>query len=349
MNREQYYKLKLAMDSKTIAEKLVPALQLSLASSNRFDNRKFAQDNNEGFFLQRELTLLETRAIEYMPSDMTSRKLFKVENVGSGIASINYAEILRSGRAAFSGEKNQVIPNATAKRTETPSPVRKGKIKYTISLEEMEAVMFSGVSLDSQKVKAAKEGTEWLLNNTVWFGDKDNGLKGLFSWIKDGYLEAIPVVNGTAGTPEWSTKTAAEIWADLIKLKKSSDIKTVGQIESNVLGCGVTNYNLLKFTTFTDTVYQGKSIYERILQSGMFDRIEKCPELENVTVTGVCTNKSVVVAFSDRDDVFKIHHPMEFTTLPLEIEGFDSTVYCHANTAGLFMYRKWGGSYLLNT
>lgn len=351
MNREEYYKLKLKMDQAYIQKKVMPNLALSAVGNRRFNMDSFLKDANESFFLQRELTLLEAKAIEWFPTDMTSRKLFTVENVGSGISSINYAEIIRSGRAVFSGEKDTAIPNANARRTETPSPVRKGKIKYTITLEEMEAAMFSGQSIDTQKALAAKEGVEYLLNQTAWFGDKANGLKGFFTHMESQYLEAISPTNGTSGQPYWAQKTAAEIWADLVKLKKSSDVNTNGQIVSNVLAVGVESYNILAFTTFTDTIYQGRSILERIQQTGIFDRVEKCPELTSVTNAKLptpITSKSVAVAYSDRPDVFKLHHPLEFTTLPMEIEGFDTVVYCHANTAGLFMYRKYGGAFLIN-
>jgi hypothetical protein len=343
MDRRGYFAIKTDMDLKTITEKTLPQVQALLAMSNVGFKRD--ADTN-GFFLNRELTLLEAKAIEYTPPEFSSRKLWTVENAGAGLKSINYAEILRSGRAKFLTDGETEVPNASATRGETPTPVRKGKIKYVITLEEMEAMARSGAALDTQKALAAKEGTEALLNDTVWFGDKLRGLKGFFAWAKDGMLNAITPVNGAAGTKPWSTKTAQEIWDDLVNLAVASETATNDTIRSNVLAVSGTNYNLLMYKKFTDLQGSG-TLIQRIKETGMFDRVERCPELLSVTHAGVVSAKGVGIAFSDRSDCFKIQHPLEFTTLPISIEsGFEHVVYCHADTAGLMQYRKYAGSYL---
>jgi len=344
MDRKQYFEMKLDMDSQLLRERTLPKLQAMMASSN-MGFRRDADTN--GFFLSRELTALEKTAIEYMPPEFTARKLWTVENLGAGLKSVNYAEILRSGKAKFLSDGETEVPNASATRSETPSPVRKGKILYSITLEEMEAMARSGVPLDSQKALAAKEGVEALLNDSVWFGDKARGIKGFFSWAKDGMLNVItPASVGVGSTNTWSTKTAEQIWDDLVNLAVASENATNDTIRSNVLAVSGSNYNLLMYKKFTDTT--GQTLMARIKETGMFDRIERCPELKSVTHAGLVSNKGVAIAFSDRPDCFKIHHPLEFTTLPLEVEGFEHKVYCHADTAGLLQYRKHAGSYLLD-
>ena len=347
LNRKQYFETKTKLDSEFIRSSVTPKVLASLALSQPY----FKMDaDGVSFHLQRELTLLEAQAIEHISSEMTSRKLFTVENVGAGIQSINYAEILRTGEMAFSGEFDGQIPSANASRKETPAPVRKGKIKYTISLEEMEAMMYSNAPLDSQKALAAKEGTESKLNKTVWFGNKENGLKGLFNYLQDEKL--VKVTSAVAGSI-WSAKTADEIWADIVLLKKASEENTDGQIETDTLAVSIANYNILNLTNFeVNGILSSESILDRILKRGLFTKVIKCPELKDpyasFRLTGLTSGKSVAIAFSSRRDVFKIHHPLEFTTQPIEKDGMDYVVYCHANTAGLFLYRKYGGAFLIN-
>lgn len=336
LEREAYFKKKLLMDrAKLIAS--VP----------------FVKDADISAF-QLELTAVETDIITHFPQDTTSRKMFKVFNIGKGPQSIGYRELLRTGQAQFTGYGDQDVPRANVSRAETFHPIRKGKIQYGWELEDVEAMDFTGFSLSREDGFAAKDGMEYLFNNTAYFGDTTKGLSGFFSYATTSNPSgaiALNVVTPVAGLSvgadnTWATKLPEEILNDVINLKLASGIATKGKIKSNVLGVGVEQYGLLQYSYFNG-MGTGESVMDRIMKKGIFDRVEECPELNGVTISSLgITNKNIAIAISDRTDVFKLQHPLEFTPLPLQISGFSFKVFCHGNTAGLMMYQKYGGTYL---
>lgn len=333
LSREQYLIRKAVMDQKTIENS---GLCLSFGRT--------IQDS-DSLYLANELSIVEAKVIEHFPTETTHRKLWKVTNQGAGLKSIDYAEIMRSGQSSYTAYSATDIPNAAVKRTSTPSPVRKAKIKYTYELEDIDYMRRAGISLDPQMALAAKEGNEYTFNQTAWFGRKDLGLKGFFSYAQDGMLS-----NPTRTNSVWASNTAEQIWDDLLKLKKAADVDTKGAIDNNVLAVGITNYYDLKETYFTlGGIQTSESVFDRIMKTGLFDRVEKCPELDSVTVADVVTAQNVAIAFSDREDVFKRQIPVEIIALPIQQSGFTFTVYMHADDGGLFLYRKYGGAYMINT
>jgi hypothetical protein len=332
LTREKYFKKKLMMDR---------ALLLATVP--------FQQDADVTYF-QKELTAIETEAIVHQPVDTTSRKMWTVVNIGKGPQAIEYRELLRAGQADFTGYGDtDSIPRANVSRTNSFSPIRKAKIWYGWELEDVEAMDFANFALERESSIAAKEGMEYTFNKTAWFGNVARGLPGFFTWAAGGYLNAItPVAGASAGADNtWATKLPEEILNDVIRLQMASGVATNSRIKSNVLGVGTEGYGLLQYTYFNG-LGTGESVMDRIISKKIFDRVEECPELNNITVPGLATNVNAAIAYSDRKDVFKLHHPLEFTTLPLQVEGFSYKVYCHGNTAGLFLYQKFGGSYLLD-
>jgi hypothetical protein len=308
----------------------------------------FQKDSDIDYF-QGELTYREKQAIIHIPEDMTSRKMWQVVNVGRGFQTIEYRELLRTGRAEFTSYGDDNVPRANVSSAQNFSPIRKAKIFYGWELEDIETQDFSTFSLQGESNIAAKNAMEYRFNNTAYFGATSKGLPGYFTWATGGYLNAVPQVAGLSAGADytWATKLPEEILNDVIRLKLASGIATNSAIKSNVLGVGTEGYGLLQYSFFNG-MGTGESVMDRIKSKGIFERIEECPELNNVTVAGLVTAKNVAIAYSDRPDVFKLHHPLEFTTLPLQIKGFSSRIYCHGNTAGLFLYQKYGGSYLLD-
>lgn len=331
LDREWYFKKKLEMDR----AKLLSTIP-------------FQKDSDVDFF-QTELTHKETEAIIHVPEDTTSRKMWTVVNIGRGAQVIEYRELLRSGRAEFTAYGDDNVPRASVSRAQNFSPVRKAKIYYGWELEDIETSDFAGFSLQGESNIAAKNAMEYRFNNTAWFGAVAQGLPGYFTWASGGFLNTVTPVAGISSGADntWATKLAEEIWNDVIRLKLASGMATGGQIKSNVLGVGTEGFGLLQYTHFNN-LGTGETIMDRIISKKVFERVEECPELNTVTVAGLVTAKNCAIAYSDRKDVFKLHHPLEFTTLPMQIKGFSSRIYCHGNTAGLFCYQKFGGSYLLD-
>jgi hypothetical protein len=222
----------------------------------------------------------------------------------------------------------------------------------------------SGFNLDMEDAKAAKEGNEYTLNSTAFFGNKPVGLKGYFSYATDNKLAVITPVAGAGVSADntWTTKTAEEILEDCTKLKRAGREETKGQVDYNVLAVGIKAYGELESKCFTvGGQMTSESVLDRLLKKRMFERVEMCSELDKTRndiydtlakdskeVNTLLNNKNVAIAFSDRTDVFKKHTPLELTSIPIQVVGLTYTVHMYSDDAGLFMYRKYGGAYLLD-
>lgn len=347
MDRKEYFKRKMFADSITI------------------QNYHPMFTDNDTAFLQNELTAVEAEMIEYFPVDTSHRKLWQVVNLGPGLKSIEYHELLRSGQSKYGAQGETEIPNASVKRMSIQLPVRKAKIKYSFEIEDVGYMERSGFNLEAQDALAAKEGNEYTFNGTAFFGKSKAGLKGYFSHATESNLSVItPVAGaGVGADTTWETKTADEIYDDCMKLKRAGREDTKGQVDNNVLAVGIKNYGHLESKRFKlGSVLTSETVLNRLLTNKIFDRVEMCPELDSnrsdvykdleadePTVSALIKNKNVAIAFSDRKDVFKRHIPLELTPIPLQIHGFTHTVYLHADDSGLLLYRKYGGAYLLNT
>lgn len=319
-------------------------LQFKVDSDTEILTKAWKQDN--GQFLQRELTRIEAKVIEYMPPAFSSRECFKVNNEGSGLESIEYEEIVRSGLAEFVNDQTSEIPYADFSTGQTPAPVRNMAIGYKWSHNDLMKSIQAKRPLKDQKALAAKEGTEQRLNLTAWMGNKPLGIKGFFSYLET--MNQITPVNGVAGTKPWSTKTSAEIYEDVKKLIAASDVNTNGSFESDTLGVPVAQYRILHDSHMGNDV-TAPTIAQRILGTTSIKRIVKCPELKNITAKAgaiTITAKDVAIAFNSREDVFTLQHAVEFTTLPMQVNMFNYIVPCYADTAGLFYYRKYCASFL---
>lgn len=325
-------------------ESLEEYLEFKIDSDRELLVKAWKQDN--GQFLQRELTRIEAKVIEYVPPAFSSRELWAVNNEGSGLESIEYEEIVRSGLAEFINDQTTELPYADFAVGQTPAPVRNMAIGYKWSHQDLMKSIQAKRPLKDQKALAAKEGTEQRLNVTAWMGNQALGVKGFFSYLDK--MNKIAPTNGSSGQATWISKTAPEIYLDIKKLIAASDVNTNGVFESDTLGLPVAQYRTVHDTPMSNDI-MSITIAERILSTTSIKRIVKCPELKNITAkvgSISIAGQDVAIAFNSRDDVFKLQHAVEFTTLPMQVVLFNYIVPCYADTAGLFYYRTNCASFL---
>lgn len=100
------------------------------------------------------------------------------------------------------------------------------EISYTsVELERSQLV---GQSIDTQKFDAMNIMYQMNTDEMVYVGDTDVGATGL---INSSIVTSAAVANGTAGTPQWSTKTPDEI------LKDVNDMVTAAWQASGFAAC----------------------------------------------------------------------------------------------------------------
>lgn len=95
----------------------------------------------------------------------------------------------------------------------TPQPMRLwgAEVKYTVP--ELVKAQALGQPVDAQKVEGMNLKRNMDLDNIVYIGDSTMGFTGLVNSTTA--VTPSNVANGAAGTPQWTTKTPAEILKDV--------------------------------------------------------------------------------------------------------------------------------------
>lgn len=120
----------------------------------------------------------------------------------------------RTGQASLYTDTGNVPLSDDNVNFETRSVVRLEKGVQVLRLEEARASAMQ-INTEKEKRDGASEALAIGLNNIAFYG-VNNGENRTYGYFNDPYLPAyVTVANGASGDSEWSTKTFAEIIADL--------------------------------------------------------------------------------------------------------------------------------------
>lgn len=103
----------------------------------------------------------------------------------------------------------------------TPQPMRLwgAEVKYTVP--ELVKSQKLGMPIDSQKVEGMNLKRNMDIDQIVYYGDSQMGFTGLVN-SNSAVGSVTNVANGAAGTPQWTTKTPAEILKDVNEILTSA-------------------------------------------------------------------------------------------------------------------------------
>jgi hypothetical protein len=118
------------------------------------------------------------------------------------------------------------------------------EVKYTVP--ELVKAQALGQPVDSQKVEAMNLKRNMDLDNLVYFGDATVGTVGLVN--ANSLVTPSNVPNGAAGTPQWTTKTPAEILKDVNEVLTTTWMNAGWKVMPNRLLLPPAQYGFLAAT-----------------------------------------------------------------------------------------------------
>ena len=167
---------------------------------------------------QNEMTPQLTEATEYaqfipvrqnFPAVLgTSHELKRKKGIGEG--------------QPYSGTGND-IPLAEAIYDTITLPVKAGVIGYEYSIMELATASQMGLTLESDKIDAARLAFEKHMSNVAWFGESSTGLKGFFN------QSGVAI---TTAAKAWETATPEEILTDFNDIV--SDAIDAGEFNASI-------------------------------------------------------------------------------------------------------------------
>lgn len=164
-------------------------------------------------FLERQTSHIESQVWEVQYPDIIYPTLVPIDTSAHEWArSITYYSMDKTGAARWHNAGARDVPRADVAREQHETAVHMAAIGYVYNLEEINQARMLGLNLDASKAMAARRAYEELCEVVAISGDTGKGFEGL---INNSNVSDASVPNGASTSPEWSTKTADEILADV--------------------------------------------------------------------------------------------------------------------------------------
>lgn len=295
-------------------------------------------DAGETLFFSRELESRKAKTYDVIKSPLKAFELFPVDSsAGAGAESIAYEQYDITGMAKIIANYADDLPRADVKGKEFVGKIKSVGNSYGYSVQEIRAAQMAGKGLAQRKADAAARTQRETWNKIAFYGDADNGLPGL---LTNPNIPASSASNGAAGTPQWSTKTATEILADLNALANTIVSSTNGAEQPDTVILPVDQYTLIASTPRSTT--SDTTILEYFLTNNPFiTSVEWANEMGSVQLAanGVTDfTGNVAFAYRKSADVLTLEMPQMFEQFPPQERGLEFVIPCHSRIAGVLVY-----------
>lgn len=293
-------------------------------------------------FFQNELEQIKARAYDVLYPELSYDKAFDVSTeINPGAAEIVYQTFDRRGRAKIVVGPANDIPRVDVEGKETRIPVRPLVASFGYTIDEIEAARFVGRPLEQKRANACRLAIEEQMNEIAWKGDTQSGLKGFFT----SSIPTSAAPNGGGGTPQWSTKTAAEILADVNYAFTRVFEDSKGVERANRMGVPLAQWNLIMTTQYAAnsdlTIAQWIVMQSPWLSS--LDQIMAINELDS-TFTGAT---DYLIVWTKNPEKLQVEMPMDVTFMEPQLDGLEYVTIARAKTGGMNVYYP-GSAYILS-
>lgn len=285
-------------------------------------------DAAENRFFQRELEHIIPELFEFMHARITARQFFPIDtSAGPGAESITYRQITKTGIAKIISDYAADLPLAGVYGEETTGRIRSAAIAAKWSIQEIRAAAKAKKPLDREQAEAAREALLRLENDIAFNGDAKRNLIGLFT---DPNIPVTVVPNGGSGTPQWSTKTPAEILADMNSFTNSIPA-TTGDIEApDTMGLPVAQYNLIHSTDAG--IGNGQTIAKFFLANNPY--IKTLNRHRELAGAGPGST-DVMVCYEKNKRKLRLNIPLDIEQLAPQMRGLCVYVPYHMRVGGV--------------
>ena len=148
---------------------------------------------------------------------------------------------------------------------------------YGYTIFEIKKAIRAGVNLKSGRADAAYRAVAEKVDDIIWNGNAKRNLQGFLDYPG---IQEYATPDGAATDPEWSTKTPAEIYADMRAMVKTPYINTKQIEKPDTLLLPTEQFELIKdiqFSTASDL-----TIMEYFKRNNSDVTVMSIPDLEGV-------------------------------------------------------------------
>lgn len=280
-------------------------------------------NDSSAWAVARELATVRNEPYDVMYEDIEFREAFTVNNPPEGAQSLKVQSFDKKGRAKVISGNAKDLPRADIVKGEHTINFRQLGIAYGYTTEEIRNAVFMNMPLDAKKAVATMEAMEQTLDTIAWFGSTEDDLDGLFTF------SGIPVTtapNGTGGTPQWSTKTGPEMYADMCSVVDDIFVNSKKKHKADKLQLPLAQYTLAECTNMGNGTDLTVLEYFKRNRPGI--EVVACNKCDGAGAEGV----DVMVAYQKR--YAEVEEPMMFKQYAPQQSGLEFEIPCEAKFGG---------------
>ena len=291
-------------------------------------------DATGSVFFTRQLEHIKAQTYDVKYPEFGYTKLFPIsQEVPTGITSITYRTYDQSGLAKLINSYAKDLPRVDIAGAETTVPVHSVGAMFGYSIKEINQARLTGLTLEQRRANACRRAIERKLNDIAFNGDAAANLLGLFT---DPNVPSGNAPNGAGGTPEWSTKTAAEILTDVNRGFREIFEDSNGVHRGNRMAVPTSQWSYLMETPL-GTDYN-KTIAGFLVANSPYlkslDDIVPAVELDGAGTAGV----DVAVFLQYDPEMLQFELPQDVMYHPEQLRGLEYQIPATAETGGLNIY-----------
>ncbi len=295
-------------------------------------SRKFVNlDADETVFFSRQLESVKAKTYDVVYPELKARQFIPVSfDAGPGARTITYHQYDAVGMAKIVSNYARDLPRVDLKGKEFTANIRSIAASYGYSLQDVRSARMAGIPLEQRKANAAKRAVMQLEDDIALNGDADHGLGGLLS--NTNVPDETIATDGTGTSSLWSAKTADLILRDMNQLVNKVLTVTNGVEDPNTKLLPHAQYNLISNLRVGDT---GKSVKQWFLDNNPY--IKEIHPWSRLTGAGD-SGSDVFLVYNKSPDKLTLEVPQDFEQLPVQEQGLEYEVPCHARCGGVIIY-----------
>lgn len=289
-------------------------------------------DAGEEQFFTREIAYVKTSAYEVTHKALKAITLIPVSTEApSGAESIIVKFFDGVGVAKIVADYANDFPRVDVFGREKIVKVRSLGSSYGYSIKEIRRSQMAGNKLETRRATMARRAIDELVDKLAWLGDAAYGIQGLIKY--PGISEFIPAV-GASGSTKFKNLTPDEIVAVITGMITAVGEITNGKEVPDTLILPLVEYNYLAFTPYGAN--RDRTIMTFIK--------ENCPQLSTIEwvqeLKGQGNNGSNRAMMYTKDpEKLTLEMPQLFEQFPQQQKGMEFEILCHAETAGVIVYK----------
>jgi len=300
---------------------------------------------DESFFFARNLEYIRQKIFRpvYAELKMLNGGLISIDtSIPEGAETDTYDILDSSGEADIISDFGDDIKTVEISGDEVTNKIKSLADSYIYSVQDVRKDKMLGAvgrSSVENKAMAARKAVDQKIDKMFRIGAPEHGILGMFN--ATGVPSTAAAATGSVSTTTWSTKTAANILADVETAMNDMEDLTEGNETPDTLLLPSAQYELIRKKALDTTFYSGQSVLKYIQEEyGL--KVEKVQQLKNAFTGGT---ESGMVLYKNSPEKLEAVLPIRLMPHAPQVKNLATKNILEARCGGVRVYFPYSMSY----